>query len=263
VFAHDSNPSINSGKTSNKETPMTPRNQRPHFFHIVARLSLFCAISLIAPLASSAAPITVPTDLNLGDKYRLAFVTSTVRDATSSDIADYNDFVTAVATGVSELAALGTTWTAIGSTGAIDARDNTGTNPTVSTGVPIYLLNDTRIADDNADLWDGAIPAVFTIFETGTWDGTIIRVWTGTQLTGIGEPSRTLGAAGVRSGSHDVVDSRWVFDVLSDPSSNNRMYGLSGELTVVPEPSTLLLAACGAIGLWIACLSSRRQRKVE
>ena len=60
-----------------------------------------------------AAPITVPTSLNPGDTYRLAFETSTTTDATSTSIADYNTFVTGVATGVGELNDLGTTWTAI------------------------------------------------------------------------------------------------------------------------------------------------------
>ncbi len=102
---------------------------------IIASLLVFAAFA-VAPLAASAVPITVPTDLSPGDKYRLAFVTSTGRDTTSANIVDYNNFVTAHAAGVPELAALGTTWTAIGSTVAVDARDNTGTNPTVATGLP-------------------------------------------------------------------------------------------------------------------------------
>lgn len=42
-------------------------------------------------------PIAVPTVLNAGDQYRLVFVTSTFRDAMSTDIADYDAFVTVVA----------------------------------------------------------------------------------------------------------------------------------------------------------------------
>ena len=119
--------------------------------------------SLWVPLAAacflftttaSAAPITVPTGLNPGEQYRLAFVTSTTRDATSSNIADYNAFVTATANAVPELAELGITWKAIGSTSAVDAQDNTHTNVVLDgVGVPIYLLNDTLFVNDNADLW--------------------------------------------------------------------------------------------------------------
>ena len=73
---------------------------------------------------SYANPITQPTDLNLGDKYRLVFVTSNTRDATSADISDYNTFVTNTANLVPELLALETTWSVIGSTSTVDARDN-------------------------------------------------------------------------------------------------------------------------------------------
>ena len=89
---------------------------------LLATSSLQAGLITVPPI-----PITVPSDLNPGDPYRLAFVTSTTRDATSTNIADYNNFVSGVANGVTQLAALGTTWKAIGSTSADDARDNTGT----------------------------------------------------------------------------------------------------------------------------------------
>ena len=85
-----------------------------------------------------------------GDQYRLIFVTSQSRNAFANSIANYNSWVRGIANGVTELAALGTTWMAIGSTAAVDARDNTGTNPNVSTGVPIYLLDgSTKVVDNN------------------------------------------------------------------------------------------------------------------
>ena len=60
------------------------------------------------PDSDPAAPVTAPTSLNVGDQYRLVFVTSAVRDATSTNIADYIAFVSGVANGQAELAALGT-----------------------------------------------------------------------------------------------------------------------------------------------------------
>ena len=101
---------------------------------------------IVAPHGASAAIVTTPTDLSFGDQYRLAFVTSTTRDPTSSDIGVYNMFVTTAANTQADLVALGTTWTAIGSTFTTDARDNTGTNPS-STGVPIYRLSITNRID--------------------------------------------------------------------------------------------------------------------
>ncbi len=65
------------------------------------------AVSSLGLTAFSAltAPITIPTGLNPGDQYRIAFVTRTIRDVTSSNIADYNAFVTAAADAVTEPAA--------------------------------------------------------------------------------------------------------------------------------------------------------------
>ncbi len=41
---------------------------------------------IVAPTGASAAIVTTPVGLCLGDQYRLAFVTSTTRDATSSPL---------------------------------------------------------------------------------------------------------------------------------------------------------------------------------
>ena len=122
---------------------------------------MLAAISIM-PITADAAPITLPIGLNPGDEYRLAFVTSTTRDATSTDIAVYNAFVTAAANTQAELLALGTTWTAIASTFTVDARDNTATNPIEDgAGVPIYLLDGlTKIADNYSDLWDSSLDAL-------------------------------------------------------------------------------------------------------
>jgi hypothetical protein len=109
---------------------------------------LIPALLLSAALAGGAEAgtvVTVPTDLNPGDQYRLVFVTDGTRDAQSTDIADYNAFVTAQANQSTELQALGVDWFVIGSTSTVSARDNTGTDG--GGGVPIYLLeNGLRIS---------------------------------------------------------------------------------------------------------------------
>src|SRR5689334_8512547 len=90
--------------------------------------ALSALVVFVVASSGSAVPITVPTGLNPGDQYRLAFVTSTSRFADSPNISDYNSFVTNVANSVPVLSALGAKWTAIGSTPSQSARDNTGTN---------------------------------------------------------------------------------------------------------------------------------------
>ena len=209
----------------------------------------YLSVPVLLALASaaSAVPITVPTGLNPGDPYRLAFVTSTTRDATSTDIAVYNTFVTSVANGVAALAALGTTWTAIGSTGTVDARDNTGTNPS-ATGVPIFLLNDVKLVDNNLDLWDGTIDVFFDVDETGaTVPG--VGPWTGTILTGAsGAGSLGTTVQGVEIGRTDQTSPDWVEVGVAPAASARPMYALSGTL-VVPEPATGVLLLLGLVAM--------------
>ena len=95
-----------------------------------------------------------PSDLNAGDKFRLLFVTIDESNATSADIADYNSFVqNAAAAGHDAIRGYSAGFRALASTESVDARDNTATT---GTGVPIYWLNSSILADDNADLYDGS-----------------------------------------------------------------------------------------------------------
>ncbi|MBN2294721.1 MAG: PEP-CTERM sorting domain-containing protein [Pirellulales bacterium] len=227
-------------------------------------IALLLAITafIVIPIAASADPvITIPTDLNPGDTYRLVFVTSTTRNALSSNIADYNAFVAGVASGVPKLAALGTTWTAIASTSTVDARDNTDTNPS-SAGVPIYRLDDTRIANDNGDLWDGGLLASLSITEAGT-PSSSNNAWTGSGSDGVAGASSYLGTLSLfyaDLGAPIAVNSHWIDASSAFPSGSYPLYGMSGVLTVVPEPSTLFLVCIGATAVVGCQLGRRRQR---
>jgi PEP-CTERM motif len=213
------------------------------------------ATFVVAPLAATAAPITVPTGLNSGDQYRLAFVTSEERYATSSNIADYNAFVTIAANSVPELVALGTTWTAIISTPDVDARDNTASNPNVSAGVPIYNLADGAVASSNADLWDGSLSAAITYTETGAYLPYL--AWTGSYYDGQKWPGLSAGEANGRLGHADRVDTAWMqFSYGLTNQVLAQVYAMSDVLTVVPEPSVMVLACLAVAGL---AVSSRRR----
>jgi len=188
---------------------------------------------LTAPGVAPVPDITsVPTDLNPGDQYRLAFVTSRQTTATSSDIADYNTFGTNVANTVQELEDLGTTWKVIGSTATVDARDNTGTT---GTGVPIYRMDDVRIADDNADLWDASIQNAIRIDEKGEdLYGGGIFVWTGTVQNGT-STAFPLGNDPTTAGDTAVVATTWIDEATVGPTLQKPIYVLSDVLTAWPN----------------------------
>jgi hypothetical protein len=216
---------------------------------------------------ASAIPITTPAGLSPGDLYRLAFVTSATRDATSAHIADYNKFVTGVANAetTGTLMALGTTWTAIASTPTVDARDNTGTNKfTDGVGVPIYLLDGlTLIASSNADLWDDHLAAPLFFDENGALLPTF--VWTGTEGRGKGIPNRELGSNALSTLGDSVdFDVDWIGFGDEPNDRNHNFYALSGILEVaseetVPEPSTWTLLLGGLAS--IAWFRRRRQSR--
>ena len=100
----------------------------------------------------------IPTGLSTGDKFRLLFLSSTKRTASSTDIADYNTFIqTRAAAGHTDIQDYSADFRAVGCTAAVDARDNTATTyTTTDKGVPIYWLNGAKAADQYEDFYDGS-----------------------------------------------------------------------------------------------------------
>ena len=214
---------------------------------------------------SLAQPITVPTDLNPGDRYRLAFVTSDTTDAPLQwNIENYNAFVAGVAATVPELVALGTTWKAVASTVAVSARDNTGTAPSSPDDVPIYLLDDTLLAAGNADLWDGSINVPLRVSETG--GDSPYWVWTGTLPDGTAAtepfPGFVLGMRIVGHGVNTYTDSLWVSYGTMPYDWSLSLYAISEPLVVPTIPASspwsraLLTAA-----LFLASVSLLREAR--
>ncbi len=209
-----------------------------------------------------AVPITTPAGLSPGDQYRLAFVTSTSRDATSIFISVYNTFVTTAANSQPDLLALGVKWRAIASVFAgapHDARDNTGTRFPGLNDAPIYLLDGiTKIADGNLDLWDGTIDAPLNIFEDGTLAPSRLSVWSGTLPDGTSQPlGFNLGDATPVLGRTDVFSDFWIQLGTAPKTGEFSLYALSDVITVVtvPSPGALILFGSG-----LACLAALRRR---
>ena len=214
-------------------------------------LALLFAI-FTPPGGMVAGPIVVPPGLHAGDQYRLAFVTSTSTMATSTNIEDYNVFVTDAANSDPTLASLGTTWTAIGSTSTESATTNTNTDPS-STGFPIYNLAGQLLATSNTDFWDGTLANPILYDEHGdTVQPGYSEVWTGTGTTGIPTgPDDPFGSVTPAWGDASSASTNWIYAGQGQyvSVSDHTMYGISGVLTVVPEPSALVLAAIGGLAL--------------
>ncbi len=172
-----------------------------------------------------------PSGLAAGTKFRLLFVTSTTRNATATGIATYNTYVqTRAKAGHSAISdSCGNLFKVVGSTSAVDARDNTGTT---GTGVRIYWLNGNKLADNYADFYDN------------TWDDYTVKnehgntaiagdVWTGSNTNGTKRSTEYLGASHPSTGFPDGVDSP-LNSGSTDSSQVYSFYGLSPVFEVAP-----------------------------
>lgn len=221
------------------------------------------------PLDLKSGVLAVPRDLKPGDSYRIVFVTSKGRDAISSNIADYDSFVNAVANGNgSMLKTLNASWLAIASTSTVDAFTHIG--GTFSTG--IYLLDGTLVAAGSGPLWGSPFPALahsISMTELGAPDK-FTTVWTGTKNDGTKRETTFLGSTAASTGGPVATGLAWVNTPGSLPTyTTHNLYGISSVLTVpssrldpmvdnsVPEPATAGMAFSAFLG---AFLLSARQR---
>ena len=194
-------------------------------------------------------PLT-PTGLATDDTFRLLFLSSTKRKASSSDIADYNTFIqNRVAAGHAAIQAYGEGFRVVGCTAATDARDNTGTTYTASdTGVPIYWLNGVQAADDYEDFYDGSWDEEAHDKDESGADGPDTSLHENRPLTGcdhdgtVSVSSDSTYPLGGSSSSdlvrHGIPNSTVAGDgplrgsTLTDTSQRRPMYGLSAVFKV-------------------------------
>ena len=196
-----------------------------------------------------------PAGLASGDQFRLLFLSSTKRDASSSDIADYNTFIqNRAAAGHADVRTYSSNFRVVGCTEAVDARDNTGSNYTNSDkGVPIYWLGGARVADEYEDFYDGSWDDEANDKDESGANGPNTSLlanypFTGCQNNGteafftdasFNEFSRALGSTGdVRvARPNDSLFAAGPIGSLSTTSSGNSrpFYGLSDVFQVAPS----------------------------
>ena len=180
----------------------------------------------------------VPSGLGPGDKFRLLFVTSNVRNAESSDIADYNAFVQGRAkNGHRAIREFASKFRVLGSTASVDARDNTDTTSS-DTDAPIYWLNGSKVADSYADFYDDSWDSQASRSESGgRFTPSLGVVFTGSTHNGVGHDGNELGAAvsaivGNVSGAHPFGSVLGSIG-RSDVDQTRSFYGLSPVFTIV------------------------------
>lgn len=220
-------------------------------------LGLFC---VAGAAQAGTISLTTPTGLNNGDKFRFLFLTQTTRDATSSNIADYNAFVNTAAGGAT-YAGTAVSWAAFANTATVGSAANVGG---FGSSVPVYLTNGTKIANDmstnSGGLWGGSLFSAPNVWVNGTTSTSADPlVWTGGS--GPNPPFYNyLGDSyGAYAGNLTTSDFNWVVDSGVSTSETHAFYGVSAELTVggsspVPEidpagMGSVLALVMGALGL--------------
>ena len=221
-----------------------------------ASYALVCLAWLLASSSVAGAQVTtIPNGLSPGDEYRLIFVTSTTRDATSTDIADYNTFVTGVANLVPELVALNAQWFAVGATTSTSGRTNTGI--LAAGDVPVFRLDDQIVVNDAFGLWAALTTPLLNpveVNESGAVEMTDNRVFSGLQE--FGNADNPLGGTNVNWGRFVTTGGGWIRANNSPAASEYHFYAVSDTLTVPPPVPALgvpgavvLVFALGLMGL--------------
>jgi PEP-CTERM motif len=228
---------------------------QPHRFAIVAAVLWFGFGS--GGRAEAGMMLQTPAGLNPGDQFRFVFVTDGIRDATSTNIADYDSFVNAEAGGATYDGVV-VNWLAIGSTDSVDAIDHVG-----QANAPVFLSDGTPVSSSTttAGLWSGTIRNPINLDLAGNPVDPSFFVWTGTNPTGTGFGG-PLGSARPQTGSTTDTLGAWVSSGSSPGGDLRHVYGISSVLTVpqaVPEPSTLTMLGT-ALSVGLAVGRARRRR---
>ena len=183
-----------------------------------------------------------PSGLASGTKFRLLFLTHTGHAPTSTDIATYNTYVqnqAKASTAHQAIKPYSAGFTVVGSTAAVDARDNTSTT---GTGVRIYWLNGNKIADNYADFYDGSWDDETNPTRRDGVTTTANPVYTGSTDNGtekIPSNSKALGTSSINVGQlNDATGGPIDSNNQSASTTLLHYYAISQIFTVGNNPAT-------------------------
>ena len=229
------------------------------------RATICVVLMLMTFAVSDADVIRQPPELRSGDRYRLVFLTSTKRDALSSDIADYDAFVQAAVDASPEISKWGLAWNAIGSTAEVDARDHVNAHPGVDESAAVYRIDGSLFSVNYGQFWNGDFNVdpsnAIRVNEFGEWvmwgDEGTIPVWTGTFSGGIGDGNE-LGSSQPVIGRAEQVAQNWLSSSSDHALLELPIYAISEVLVAVPEPNC---GTCVVLVLFVASQSRRERRR--
>lgn len=198
--------------------------------------------------AALGASIILPSDVETGGTFQLAFVTSGTFRPTASSIATYNAYVSAAAkaAGLDVINGQKVVWTAIVSTTTVNASVNA---PQIA---PLYNLNQELVTPDAGGLWDTFIHIFQNPIDVTEKGETLDYgyVWTGTDEHGKFRPSYAMGSPFL-AGFGDLSSqfTSWVSAGVYPTTYEFHLYAISSPIiaAVVPEPSSLVVLFSGGI----------------
>ena len=229
------------------------------------------AAMLVAGRLADAAVINgqfVPDSLvnTPGAQYRIIFVTSGSIKAEDGNFGLYDNFLKTQVEGTM----LDDTPAMYGWEAVLSTTDGLRTAGAIGTSsVKIYNTAGILVANNAADMLDGSLISAIQYDQNGTAvaDG---YAWTGSNRDGtaanVGGDFRVgsnYSPPTVRLGSASASDVKWIdlanVAIPGPPPYLARVYGISGVMTAVPEPSTIALwsICAGAVGL----VAWRKRRK--
>ena len=227
-------------------------------------LAVYTVVNKRAPFVPGGIPVTkswfhIPEDAEVGDQFRLLFVTHHARKATSGKIADYNGWVKFEAEQTYSnpiIRAVASQFKAVVCTAAVDARTNTGMLAAGHAGVPIHWLDGgwqdrpTLVANLNSQFYGGEwVNTHYGAYVTGNsaYFHENAMIWTGCDSVGDTHPTGYMGslntkmvAAGTpRDPDHAPLGPVNPLDpdfLGAENDANRPLYAISPIFTVVAEP---------------------------